>query len=65
VRECLRGRPLGGFLHARLSLNLGATYRGAADAHDRQNFHSEHPATSSTRPICSPHSANIDSASVE
>ena len=50
VRECFRGRPLGGFLHAGLSLNLGATSRGAADAHNRQNFHSEHPTpTSSTR----------------
>ena len=29
VRECFRGRPLGGFLHAGLSLNLGATDRGA------------------------------------
>ena len=29
VRKCRRGRPLGGFLHAGLSLNLGATDRGA------------------------------------
>src|SRR6185312_3660253 len=28
VRECRRGCPLGGFLHAGFSLNLGATIRG-------------------------------------
>jgi hypothetical protein len=38
-----------------LSLNLGATIRGAKDAHGRQNFHSEHPATSIR--LMSPHSA--------
>ena len=65
VRECFRGRPLGGFLHAGLSLNLGATHRGAANAHDRQNFYSEHPATSGTRLSVSPHSANIDGVKVD
>jgi hypothetical protein len=28
------------------SLNLGATIRGAAGTHGRQNFYSEHPASS-------------------
>jgi hypothetical protein len=28
------------------SLNLGATYRGAATRNDSQNIYSEHPATS-------------------
>ena len=54
VRECFRGRPLGGFLHAGLSLNLGATHRGADHAQRRQNFHSEHPATTSIRLIVVP-----------
>jgi hypothetical protein len=48
-----------------LSLNLGATVRGARYAQRRQNFHSEHPATFEYSPDCSPHSANIDCASVE
>ena len=38
-----------------LSLDLGATVRGAAGTHGRQNFYSEHPATSIR--LMSPHSA--------
>ena len=37
------------------SLNLGATYRGAEMRNSRQNFYSEHPATSIR--LMSPHSA--------
>jgi hypothetical protein len=32
------------------SLNLGVTHRGAKTRNDRQNFYSEHPATS-LRPV--------------
>jgi hypothetical protein len=48
-----------------LSLNLGATHLGAGYARRRQNSYSEHPATFEYSPDCSPHSANIDCASVE
>ena len=36
MRERSRGRPLGGFLHAILSLDLGVTHRCAVSAHDGQ-----------------------------
>ena len=62
--ERFRGRPLGGFLHAGFSLNLGATVRGAKTRNDRQNFYSEHPATMLHLDCC-PHEANIDCAKVE
>ena len=65
VRKCLRGRPLGGFLHAGLSLNLGATHRGARYAQRGQNFHSEHPTATSIRLLDSPHLANIVCVTVE
>ncbi len=45
------------------SLNLGATIRGAAGTHGRQNFYSEHP-TSSIRLEESP-LGGVDCASVE
>jgi len=46
-----------------LSLDLGATLRGAAGTHGRQNFYSEHPA-SSIRLEESP-LGGVDCASVE
>jgi hypothetical protein len=46
-----------------LSLDLGATVRGAAGTHGRQNFYSEHPA-SSIRLEESP-LGGVDCASVE
>ena len=38
MRERSRGRPLGGFLHAFFSLDLGVTHRCAASAPDGQLF---------------------------
>ena len=63
MRERSRGRPLGGFLHAFFSLDLGVTHRCAVKRKDGQLFYSEHP-TCDFAAMC-PHAANIDCLKVD
>src|SRR3954463_14618923 len=63
MRERFRGRPLGGFLHAVFSLDLGVTHRCAVSAQRpivfTRNTPCEYP------PRSSPHAANIDCPKVD